>query len=761
MKAKYAGAALAFVLAAIPGFSVAQSQGAPTKKSVTEVVIHAQARHKPVDTPPALELYAAPPRIRLIGLSPSGSQVAFLTKADNMNLLVIYRFADKRINYVKLRDGQVSALSWADEGHLLLTDSRPGLRGTCAGVSTAHSAQVDMHEAAANSAGLTTTAPGAEMSQGEQAADQVAANTDLDSNVPPTCTFFGVHEEDAITLVDIAKSTGTDLGAHFGDAVGMPLNVPQIVTVGGKRMLMGAFMEMRSRGAGDQPAQRVYLWQVDPLTGKATLVDDGGGDLDRENRYVDDWLFDKSGNLKARSVFAFRNEEFRIEVKDGTKWRPVLKRHIEKSDRTFAPYLVSLTQDGQSIVILDSDTHGADAKGAPRHFHYYTLSSDGTLSAPLDKGDASQNKPIFDAAGRLAGFSQSAEETTYTLSDPKLAHLYDLAKNASSADSVKVVSVADDPHRMLIHVAGRDDTGAYYLVDFGAGTSASLGEDYPDVPTDWIASQEEYSYHAADGTEISGLLTLPTKPEAHNLPLVVLPHDGPEGHDEAGFNWLAQALASRGYLVLQPNYRGSDGHGMDFMTAGYGQWNGKMLTDMSDGVQDLVRQGLADPNRVCYVGIGYGGYAALKAAGQADTRCAVSINGISDVAGYVAWRQSHATQPDTDDFAGLIPDPSVPRGFGPDPDSRQALASYVGDAAGDNISAAGVRAPVLLIHASGDPIVPAGQSEKLKDALQSAGHPATYVALNDHSHEISTEAARLQVLQAVTDFLAKMNPTQN
>ena len=767
MKAKYAGAALAMVLAGVsglwPGLALAQgqTQGASGKKSVTEVIIHAQARHKPVDNPPALALYAAPPRIRLIGLSPSGSQVAFLTKADNMNLLVIYRFADKAQTYVKLQDGEVSNLSWADEGHVMLTDSRSGLRGTCAGGAHKQDKQSTIEAVQSVTQAATQQGSQADMT-GQQSLDQSAAQLDLDSNSPPSCTFFGVHEEDAITLIDIAKRTGTDLGAHFGDAVGMPLGLPQVVTISEKRQLMGAFMEMRARGVGDQPAQRVYLWQVDPVTGRAKLVDDGGGDLDRENRYVDDWLFDKSGNLRARSVFEFRNEEFRIEIKDGAKWRPVLTRHIEKSDRTFAPYLVSLSQDGRSIVILDSDTHGNDPKGAARHFHDYTLSPDGALSAPLEPGDASQSKPIFDpATGRLAGFTQSAEETTYTLSDPKLAHLYDLAKNASAADSVKVVSVADDPHRMLIHVAGRDDTGAYYLVDFGAGTSVSLGEDYPDVPTDWIASQEEYSYHAADGTEISGLLTLPTKPEAHNLPLVVLPHDGPEGHDEAGFNWLAQALASRGYLVLQPNYRGSDGHGIDFMTAGFGQWNGKMLTDMSDGVQDLVRQGLADPHRVCYVGIGYGGYAALKAAAQPDTRCAVSINGITDVAGYVAWKQSNATQPDTDDFAGLIPDPRVPRGFGPDPSSRQTLTSYVGNAANDSIAADSIRAPVLLIHANGDPIVPAGQSQRLKNALQVAGHPATYVELNDHSHDVGTEAARLALLQAVTDFLARTNPAQD
>jgi len=758
-KVIYAGAALAVILTAVPGLCLAQ------KKSATEVIIHATARHKPVDIPPPpLEVYAAPPRIRQIALSPSGDQVAFLTRTDGMNLLVVYRFADKHQSFVKLQEGEVSTMSWADEGHVMLSVSRSGLRGTCASSSHKQDSRSSIEQS--ESTAQPATQGAATDGTGEQAIDQAAAQQDIDANQPPSCAFFGVHEENAVTLIDIAKSTGMDIGAHIGDAVNMPLGVPQIIHVDGQRQLMGAFVEMRASGVGDQPAQRVYLWRIDQTTGRGKLVDDGGGDIDRENRYVDDWLFDKSGALRARAVYEFRTEEFRVELrdgqKDGGKWRPVLTRKIVKQDRTFAPYLVGLADDGRSVVILDSDTHGNDAKGAARHFHYYTLSSDGTLSAPLDQGDASQNRPIFDpATGRLAGFVHSAEETTYNLSDPKLAHLYDLAKNASASDSVHVISVADDPHRMLIHVAGREDTGAYYLVDFASGTSAAIGEDYPKVPTDWIASQEEYSYHAADGTEIPALLTLPPKPEAHALPLIVLPHDGPEAHDVAGFYWLAQALASRGYLVLQPNYRGSDGHGIDFMNAGFGEWNGKMLTDMSDGVQDLVRQGLADPNRVCYVGIGYGGYAALQAATHADTRCAVSIDGITDVAAYVSWKNANSTLPDTDDFAGLIPDPNAPRGFAPDPDSRQTLASYVGNAANDSIDATGIHAPILLIHANGDPIVPYGQSVRLRDALQSANRSVTYVELNDHSHDVGTEAARLKVLQAVTDFLAKMNPAQN
>ncbi len=762
MKASYTAAALAVVWG-VPALSYAQAQppAQTHTKSAVEVVVRGAARRRPVDTPPPLSVYAALPHMRQMALSPSGDQVAFLTRAKGMNLLVAYRIADKHQTFVKLKPGNVSSLAWADDTHVMLADSRMGLRGTCAGAvdkPDSHTIGGEVQSTLQSQPQLS--APGGAMGQGagDDAAAQAAAQLDTNSNLSPPCVFFGVHEEDAITLVDLAQASGRSLGVPMGDAPNMPLGMPQPVTLDGKRQLMGAFMEMRPAGVGAQPGQRVYLWRIDPQTGHGQMVDDGGGDLDREKRYVDDWLFDSDGHLKARAVYEFDKEQFRIEMKDGASWHPILTRTLVPADGTFAPYLVGLAADGDAIVILDSDTHGNDPKGAARHFHYYTLSPEGALSAALDPGDASQNKPVFNpATGRLAGFARSAEEMNYTLSDPELANLYALAKGASTG-TVQISSVADDPHRMVIHVDGRENTGMSYFVDFTSGASAVLGEDYPDVPIDWIASQEAYSYRAADGMDIPALLTLPPKPEAHNLPLVVLPHDGPQGHDEAGFNWLAQALASRGYLVLQPNYRGSDGHGMDFMTSGFGEWQGKMLSDMADGVKDLVRQGLADPGRVCYMGFGYGGYAALKAATRADTRCAVSIGGISDVAGYIAWKNAHAAQPDTDDFAALLPDPHTRRGFAPDPNSRQMLSGYVGQAAGAPLSSAAFRAPVLLIHAAGDEVVPVGQSRKLRDDAKSA---VSYVELSEGGHDADTEAARLQILQAVSGFLAKQNPAQN
>jgi dipeptidyl aminopeptidase/acylaminoacyl peptidase len=141
------------------------------------------------------------------------------------------------------------------------------------------------------------------------------------------------------------------------------------------------------------------------------------------------------------------------------------------------------------------------------------------------------------------------------------------------------------------------------------------------------------AYKAADGTEIHACLTLPPGKSGTNLPLVVLPHGGPEARDELRFDWLTQFLATRGYAVLQPNFRGSYGYGRKFVEASNGQWGLKMQSDVSDGVKTLIADGVADPKRVCVVGASYGGYAALAGATFTPElyACAVSIAGISSV----------------------------------------------------------------------------------------------------------------------------------
>ncbi len=109
--------------------------------------------------------------------------------------------------------------------------------------------------------------------------------------------------------------------------------------------------------------------------------------------------------------------------------------------------------------------------------------------------------------------------------------------------------------------------------------------------------------------------------------MIVLPHSGPASNDTLSFDWLAQFLASRGYVLLQPQFLGSEGFGRNFRRKGYGEWGKKMSTDLDDGVVWLAETGLVDPNRVCVIGTGYGGYAALAAAAFSDIsyKCVVSV----------------------------------------------------------------------------------------------------------------------------------------
>jgi dipeptidyl aminopeptidase/acylaminoacyl peptidase len=444
-------------------------------------------------------------------------------------------------------------------------------------------------------------------------------------------------------------------------------------------------------------------------------------------------------------------------------WKPVLTRKIVPKDHTMAPFMIGLGHDDGSIIILDAaaSPSGGDV---PPVYHFYRLSADGSLSAPLEPNDAAHDRPLFDPrTNRFAGFAQNGETETYGLDDPALQALYDRAAQAAPGENVRVVSTAADPRKMVIYAEGRQDPGAYYLLDFVAGTTVNLGEDYQDLPTEWIAEQKPITYKARDGLEIHALLTLPPKApaQASNLPLVVLPHDGLQAHDRQGFDWLAQALASRGYVVLQPNYRGSDGYGPAFIAAGYGQGGRKMQSDLSDGVASLVAEGLVDPKRVCVLGVGLGGYAALTAAATGDPtyRCAGAINGVADPTAYAATLKGRLPRPEQDLITTLAPDPHWPRAFITNPGSPRVFSAYFGADAPSPVKLAGqVRAPLLLLEVADDPVVPASQSRAMRDALTAAGKPVDLVELKGAEHAPASEATRLATLKAVLDFLGQADP---
>jgi dipeptidyl aminopeptidase/acylaminoacyl peptidase len=748
--------ALAVVLAFSATAAAAQTPGTP------EVVVKGALRSKLADdaVPPPIEAFTQDPRVERIALSSDGSQIAWITRKAGQRVLTTYNVADGGNKVIRLSEDRISAITWLDNDHLLLSDTDTGLRGTCpSGLGATFKIGPAVSDIGFQINGTafqgTTLAPRDIM----DAVPKYDGTYELMLNnalTPPPCVGYGVRSNDAATIVDLRNARGVSLGARItGDYNHMPYGLPRPVVVDGKTQLFGAFLELRDKSAGGQAAQRVYLWRVDPDTGVGRLIDDHGGDLDRQGSYVDDWLVDAAGQPVARTVYDYGSKTYSIQVRKAGKWSPVLKREIDPGAHTYAPFLAGLGRDGASLLLIDAV---AETDGQ-RRFAYFELSPDGKLSEALD-GDATRDTPIFDPeTGALAGFAHDGELTTYTFFDPGLAEYYKHAVDIAPGQAVRVAALAHDPARMIVFEQGGEDPGSWHYFDFGSGKRVDLGSQYPSVPAEWVAPQRSITYKAADGLEVTAQLTLPPQGEAKARALVVLPHDGPLGHDGRGFNWLAQVLASRGYVVLQPNYRGSDGGDAGLTETGYGQWSGKSLSDLSDGARYLAGEGIIDATRVCIAGKGYGGYAALAGA-QADKRlyrCAIAINGISDPGGFVNTAAQKAV---ADETAPLKADPAHARAFRADAASPALTRRFFGAATPAAVSGAAIGVPVLLVHGERDRIVPIDQSRSLRDALKKGGKPNTYVEMSDCDHDLDTESCRLRTAVAVVDFLKANNPAK-
>jgi dipeptidyl aminopeptidase/acylaminoacyl peptidase len=352
--------------------------------------------------------------------------------------------------------------------------------------------------------------------------------------------------------------------------------------------------------------------------------------------------------------------------------------------------------------------------------------------------------PLLDRqSDRLIGWADSEQDVRFL--DPALQNRWTEVLHTFEDERVSLTSMSDDSKQFVVLVDGDRDGYAYKLVEPDSHRVTSIGPVYTDLPE--LSDVQRITYPAADGLEITAFATFPHGRPPRRLPLVVFPHGGPAFHDDGGFDWWAQAMAARGYLILQPNYRGSDSDER-LLSAGFGEWGRKMQTDLSDGVRFLVQKGVADPTRVCIVGASYGGYAALAGV-PLDTgvyRCAVSVGGISDLSRFVKSRSAQryrANERYWDRFLGV----SGPR------DSKLEALSPIQ-------YAAAVTAPTMLIHGRDDTVVAYEQSATMATALERAGKPVDLVALDGEDHWLSRSATRLRMLEYVLAFLAANNPAE-
>ena len=349
----------------------------------------------------------------------------------------------------------------------------------------------------------------------------------------------------------------------------------------------------------------------------------------------------------------------------------------------------------------------------------------------------------------IAGLTATLEGTHYKFLDAKDQVLWRGIVKAFGGAGVSFVSMSDDRMKFIVSVDGGDFGYGYYLVDRKTGGAKWLYDVYTSMGPRYIAPASIINYKAADGFNIPAYLTLP-KSGGKALPLVVMPHGGPFDRDYAGFDWWAQAYASMGYAVVQPQFRGSFGFGAEHLKAGYGEYGRKMQTDLSDGVAELDRRGVIDPKRVAIVGGSYGGYAALAGVTLQSGiyRCAVSLAGPADTRGqlnYVMTR-SGSRGPSIRYWKEYL---GVKSEFDP-----------IIDATSPFYQAAKASAPILLMHGTDDTVVLPEQSRKMAEALRKAGKSVEYLELKGEDHNLSLSETRQQMLARSAEFLGQCNPAK-
>ncbi len=346
--------------------------------------------------------------------------------------------------------------------------------------------------------------------------------------------------------------------------------------------------------------------------------------------------------------------------------------------------------------------------------------------------------------GRLLGLLRTGDNQRPQFFDPQQQAAVNRIYRAFADFQVDLMDWTPDFSRVLVRTSGNGDSGTWYLVDMARMSAAAVGYEHKALGPEFVGAVSTVSYKAGDGLDVSGILTLPPGREVKNLPLVVLPHGGPHAHDTEGFDWWAQAFASRGYAVFQPNFRGSTNRDEAFLRAGFGQWGKAMQTDISDGVAELARQGVVDPARACIVGASYGGYAALAGVTlqQGLYKCAVAVAPVADLGALFSEEGGASNR------SGMLRR-SLIEEFGP----RQGLAEVSPRHFADRADA-----PILLIHGKDDTVVPFDQSDDMAHALASAGKPYKLVVMRNEDHWLSRPETRLQMLEEAVGFVEEHNP---
>jgi len=535
-------------------------------------------------------------------------------------------------------------------------------------------------------------------------------------------------------------------GTQF-DAEGQPYPVSRLISIDvtGKRKPR-VLVQNTTKGWASQFQDRVLDWQVnDPthvliaLSGESgpfpavQALDVYNGSLRivlRSHYPILRWSTDGTGVVRFGAGYDDKKSTYITRDSAEGDWRTLARWELGAQDFDvlgFGPapgtLLVSADHEGRSAVFQMDLTEKTDRK---------LLFSDAEVDV---------DEPIYwPVDGRIVGFRYDTDLPRRNLFDDAARAMYESIDAVLANADNHVLGASRDGNRLLIASHRDVSPTSYYVFDVSGKRMSKVGNANPALAQLPLARMKPVKIKGPDGAMLPGYLTLPAGSSGKKVPMVVYPHGGPHARDRWGFDSMVQFFASRGYAVLQVNFRGSVGFGADWYQAGLRNWGTVMVDDITAATRWAIAEGIADPAHICITGWSYGGYAALMSAAREPDlyKCAVSIAGVSDLRALA--------REDSRFYGGRKGMEYI---LGTDSDELKA---------GSPLRAAEkIKAPVLMVHGDADIQVLVDHSKNMARALDRADKKYELVVIKEGNHSLSRFEWRQTLLTKLEAFLAANN----
>lgn len=465
------------------------------------------------------------------------------------------------------------------------------------------------------------------------------------------------------------------------------------------------------------------VYRLNLKNNKYTLVAENPGNITK-------WLTDNNGKIRAalqtdgvNTGLLYRdneNEEFRL---------------IERSNfrETFVP--VMFTFDNKNLYIKSNRYRDKIA------LIVYDPINKKEIETVFQNSEVDLDNAIISTKKeKVLGVTYTTYKKNYKFFDKERADVQNYLENNFPNYLVNIVSTNNDETKYLVRVSSDKSHSSYYYFNKETKLVRKLADESPWLNENDMSSMKPITYKSRDGLTIHGYLTLPKGYDAEDLPVIVYPHGGPWLRNVWGFDPVVQLFANRGYAVLQMNYRGSTGYGKEFWEKGFKEWGRYIQNDIADGVDWLIRQEIADPDKIGIFGYSFGGYSSLMNVSIYPDKYqfAVSLNGIVDFADLI-----NSVPPYWEPFKEMIYEMVA----NPNTDSLM-IAAYSPIEISDSVTV-----PVLIAQGKNDTRVKPISVDRYVAKLKSNGVFVKYIFMEDEGHSIIKEENRIKFYKEAESFI--------